>query len=184
MKFCTVWDSTKMTSTSRHRSFSGGWRIRLNLARTLMTPSDLLLLDEPTNHLDLDATLWLETWLKRYEGTLLIIAHDRDFLDNIAGEIVHIDAAKATVYSGNYSSFERQQLGSPRPSRGDLQEATERNRNASKNSCNGFAPKRPRPSRCKAASKPSTACNVSPPSMPNHPTGSVSPVPTKSPIRC
>ena len=91
-----------------HVSFSGGWRISLNLARALMTPSDLLLLDEPTNHLDLDATLWLENWVRRYQGTLLLIAHDRDFLDRSLGEIVHLDDGKATAYSGNYSAFERQ----------------------------------------------------------------------------
>lgn len=88
--------------------FSGGWRIRLNLAQALMCPSDLLLLDEPTNHLDLDATLWLEEWLKRYAGTLIIISHDRDFLDNIVDRIVNIERQKLDNYSGNYSSFERQ----------------------------------------------------------------------------
>jgi len=89
-------------------SFSGGWRMRLNLAQALMCPSDLLLLDEPTNHLDLDAILWLEDWLKRYEGTLIIISHDRDFLDGVVNVIVHIDERKLKRYSGNYSSFERQ----------------------------------------------------------------------------
>src|SRR2546427_3979232 len=89
-------------------SFSGGWRMRLNLAQALMCPSDLLLLDEPTNHLDLDAILWLEEWLKRYAGTLLIVSHDRDFLDGVVEVIVHIDAKKLRRYSGNYSSFERQ----------------------------------------------------------------------------
>jgi ATP-binding cassette subfamily F protein 3 len=89
-------------------SFSGGWRMRLNLAQALMCPSDLLLLDEPTNHLDLDAILWLEDWLKRYAGTLIIISHDRDFLDGVVNVIVHIDERKLKRYSGNYSSFERQ----------------------------------------------------------------------------
>lgn len=88
--------------------FSGGWRIRLNLAQALMCPSDLLLLDEPTNHLDLDATLWLEDWLKRYEGTLVVISHDRDFLDNIVDRIVNIEQQRLDNYSGNYSDFERQ----------------------------------------------------------------------------
>ncbi len=88
-------------------SFSGGWRIRLNLAQSLMSPSDLLLLDEPTNHLDLDATLWLESWLKSYSGTLLIISHDRDFLDNVVTRIVHLEHCKTHSYSGNYSAFER-----------------------------------------------------------------------------
>ena len=89
-------------------SFSGGWRMRLNLAQALMCPSDLLLLDEPTNHLDLDAIIWLEDWLKRYTGTLLIISHDRDFLDEVVNVIVHIDERKLKRYSGNYSGFERQ----------------------------------------------------------------------------
>ena len=89
-------------------SFSGGWRMRLNLAQALMCPSDLLLLDEPTNHLDLDAILWVEDWLKRYRGTLLLISHDRDFLDGVADIVVHIDNRTLRRYSGNYSSFERQ----------------------------------------------------------------------------
>ena len=88
--------------------FSGGWRIRLNLAQALMCPSDLLLLDEPTNHLDLDATLWLEQWLQRYPGTLIIISHDRDFLDNIIDRTVCIERNKLDNYAGNYSAFERQ----------------------------------------------------------------------------
>ncbi len=90
------------------QDFSGGWRIRLNLARALMCPSDLLLLDEPTNHLDLDATLWLEQWLQRYPGTLLIISHDRDFLDNVVGGIISFENKQLITYNGNYSAFERQ----------------------------------------------------------------------------
>ncbi len=89
-------------------SFSGGWRMRLNLAQALMCPSDLLLLDEPTNHLDLDAIIWLEDWLKRYPGTLIVISHDRDFLDGIVNVIVHIDDKKLRRYGGNYSAFEKQ----------------------------------------------------------------------------
>ena len=92
----------------QHRAFSGGWQIRLNLAQTLMSPSELLLLDEPTNHLDLDATVWLERWLQRYDGTLLTIAHDRDFLDGTVNEIVHLHDTSATTYIGNYASFELQ----------------------------------------------------------------------------
>lgn len=88
-------------------SFSGGWRMRLNLAQALMCPSDLLLLDEPTNHLDLDAILWLEAWLKSYPGTLMLISHDRDFLDEVVGNIVHVDQLKLTLYRGGYSAFER-----------------------------------------------------------------------------
>ncbi|MDQ5918910.1 MAG: ATP-binding cassette, subfamily er 3 [Pseudomonadota bacterium] len=87
-------------------SFSGGWRMRLQLARALMCPSDLLLLDEPTNHLDLDALVWLEAWLKRYDGTMLVISHDREFLDAITNVTLHIDAGKLTRYGGNYSTFE------------------------------------------------------------------------------
>ncbi len=89
-------------------SFSGGWRMRLNLAQALMCPSDLLLLDEPTNHLDLDAIVWLEEWLKRYAGTLIVVSHDRDFLDAVVTAIVHIDQKKLRRYGGNYSSFEEQ----------------------------------------------------------------------------
>jgi ATP-binding cassette subfamily F protein 3 len=89
-------------------SFSGGWRMRLNLAQALMCPSDLLLLDEPTNHLDLDAILWVEDWLKRYGGTLLVVSHDRDFLDGVVNVVVHIDNRKLKRYSGDYSSFEGQ----------------------------------------------------------------------------
>lgn len=86
--------------------FSGGWRMRLNLAQALMCRSDILLLDEPTNHLDLDALLWLENWLLKYPGTLLLISHDRDFLDNIVSHIAHIENKKLTVYTGHYSDFE------------------------------------------------------------------------------
>ena len=87
-------------------SFSGGWRMRLQLARALMCPSDLLLLDEPTNHLDLDALVWLEAWLKRYEGTMLVISHDREFLDAVTDVTIHIERALLTRYGGNYSKFE------------------------------------------------------------------------------
>ena len=88
--------------------FSGGWRVRLNVARALMTPSDLLLLDEPTNHLDLDAVLWLEQWLLRYPGTLLVISHDREFLDNVTTHTLHLHEGKAKLYTGDYTAFERQ----------------------------------------------------------------------------
>ncbi|MEK8031199.1 ATP-binding cassette domain-containing protein [Ideonella sp. DXS29W] len=87
-------------------SFSGGWRMRLQLARALMCPADLMLLDEPTNHLDLDALVWLEGWLQRYSGTLLVISHDREFLDAITGVTLHLDDAKLTRYGGNYTTFE------------------------------------------------------------------------------
>lgn len=88
-------------------SFSGGWRMRLNLARALMCRSDLLLLDEPTNHLDLDAVIWLESWLRHYAGTLVLISHDREFLDNVVTEIAHIEHQQIKLYNGNYSQFER-----------------------------------------------------------------------------
>ncbi|OYT99887.1 MAG: ABC transporter [Burkholderiales bacterium PBB1] len=87
-------------------SFSGGWRMRLQLARALMCPADLLLLDEPTNHLDLDALVWLEAWLKRFEGTMLVISHDREFLDAITNVTVHLEDTKLTRYGGNYTAFE------------------------------------------------------------------------------
>ncbi|MDD1008951.1 ATP-binding cassette domain-containing protein [Pseudomonas shahriarae] len=87
--------------------FSGGWRMRLNLAQALMCPSDLLLLDEPTNHLDLDAIIWLEDWLKSYAGTLLLISHDRDFLDEVVDHVAHVDQRKITLYRGGYTAFER-----------------------------------------------------------------------------
>ncbi|WP_286234439.1 ATP-binding cassette domain-containing protein [Thalassotalea sediminis] len=90
------------------KEFSGGWRMRLNLAQALISRCDLLLLDEPTNHLDLDAVIWLQNWLKRFDGTLILISHDRDFLDDVIGQILHIDRQKAKLYSGNYSAFERQ----------------------------------------------------------------------------
>ncbi|QLB13951.1 ATP-binding cassette subfamily F protein 3 [Bisgaardia hudsonensis] len=90
------------------KSFSGGWRMRLNLAQALLCPSDLLLLDEPTNHLDLEAVVWLERWLVQYQGTLVLISHDRDFLDPIVNKILHIENLKLNEYTGDYSSFEIQ----------------------------------------------------------------------------
>ena len=91
-----------------YRSFSGGWRIRLNLARALMTPCDLLLLDEPTNHLDLEAIVWLEQWLCRFDGTVLLIAHDRSFLDQCVDHTLYLSRQRGRFYRGNYSAFERQ----------------------------------------------------------------------------
>lgn len=88
------------------KSFSGGWRMRLNLAQALMCRSDLLLLDEPTNHLDLEAVIWLQDWLKRYQGTLLLISHDRDFLDQVTEQTIHIEKQQMSLYSGNYTAFE------------------------------------------------------------------------------
>ena len=89
-------------------AFSGGWRIRLNLARALMAPSDLMLLDEPTNHLDLDTTLWLQSWLQAYRGTLLMISHDRDFIDATCERTLEIAQQSLTAYRGGYSNYERQ----------------------------------------------------------------------------
>ena len=103
-----------------HLAFSGGWRIRLNLAQCLMTPADLLLLDEPTNHLDLEATSWLCRWLSKYSGTVLTIAHDREFLDNLVDQIVHVQQGKAYTYKGGYTAFEQQ-----RASTLQLQQATD-----------------------------------------------------------
>lgn len=91
----------------RVSDFSGGWRVRLNLARALMAPGDLLLLDEPTNHLDLNAVIWLEQWLQRFDGSLLLISHDRDFLDHTVQAILHIEAGEVRLYGGNYSAFEK-----------------------------------------------------------------------------
>ena len=88
--------------------FSGGWRMRLNLAQALLCPSDLLLLDEPTNHLDLDAVIWLERWLQRYQGTLLLISHDKAFIDNCVAQIISVEYQKLVTYTGNYSSYETQ----------------------------------------------------------------------------
>lgn len=99
---------TPTQETMPVKQFSGGWRMRLNLAQALMCRSDLLLLDEPTNHLDLDAVLWFEQWLKHYQGTLLLISHDRDFLDNTVDAIAHIEQQKINLYTGNYANFERQ----------------------------------------------------------------------------
>ena len=95
-------------TTQPVKAFSGGWRMRLNLAQALLCPSDLLLLDEPTNHLDLDAVIWLERWLVQYQGTLVLISHDRDFLDPIVTRILHIENQKLNEYTGDYSSFEVQ----------------------------------------------------------------------------
>ncbi|MDH5446244.1 MAG: ATP-binding cassette domain-containing protein [Gammaproteobacteria bacterium] len=98
---------TTEQETNPVKSFSGGWRMRLNLAQALMCRSDLLLLDEPTNHLDLEAVIWLEDWLRSYQGTLLLISHDRDFLDKITTHIAHIEQAELTFYTGNYTAFEK-----------------------------------------------------------------------------
>jgi ATP-binding cassette subfamily F protein 3 len=99
---------TSDDETRTVREFSGGWRVRLNVAQALMCRSDLLLLDEPTNHLDLDAILWLETWLRDYPGTLLLIAHDREFLDRVTNRVVNLEHGMAHAYRGNYSAFEEQ----------------------------------------------------------------------------
>ncbi|MBQ4829257.1 ATP-binding cassette domain-containing protein [Alteromonas sp. MMG017] len=99
---------TNVQLTAPVTDFSGGWRMRLNLAQALLCPSDLLLLDEPTNHLDLDAVIWLEKWLQRYEGTLLLISHDKAFIDNTVAQIISVEQQQLITYTGNYSAFERQ----------------------------------------------------------------------------
>ena len=101
-------DFSEQSQQRNVSDFSGGWRMRLNLAQALLCPSDLLLLDEPTNHLDLDAVIWLEKWLRQYPGTLILISHDRDFIDCIVDKIIHIEQYKFHEYTGNYTSFERQ----------------------------------------------------------------------------
>ena len=103
---CSAWAFAASSSTQPVNSFSGGWRMRLQLARALMCPADLLLLDEPTNHLDLDALVWLEAWLQRFAGTLVIISHDREFLDAVTRVTLHVDEAQVTRYGANYSGFE------------------------------------------------------------------------------
>jgi ATP-binding cassette subfamily F protein 3 len=133
-------------------SFSGGWRMRLQLARALMCPSDLLLLDEPTNHLDLDALVWLEAWLQKYPGTMIVISHDREFLDAVTDVTLHIANAQLTRYGGNYSAFEdmralqMEQQQSP--------SASSRTRSPTcRSSSTASRPRPARPSRRRAASK-------------------------------
>ena len=99
---------TNSQLTAPVTDFSGGWRMRLNLAQALLCPSDLLLLDEPTNHLDLDAVIWLEKWLQRFSGTLLLISHDKAFIDNTVAQIISVEQQKLVTYTGNYSAFETQ----------------------------------------------------------------------------
>jgi ATP-binding cassette subfamily F protein 3 len=145
--------------------FSGGWRVRLNLAQALMCRSDLLLLDEPTNHLDLDAVLWLEDWLSRYPGTLLLVTHDRDFLDGVADSIVYFDARKLKTYTGNYSQFERE-----RAQHLALQQAMYAKQQRQIAHLQAFvdrsAPRRRKRSRRKAGSRRWSAWSGSPPPMP------------------
>ena len=133
-------------------SFSGGWRMRLQLARALMCPSDLLLLDEPTNHLDLDALVWLESWLKRYAGTLLVISHDREFLDAITQVTIHIEHAKLTRYGVNYSTFEGY-APSKSPCNKPPLPASKTKSPTCKNSSTASKPKPPKPNKRKAASR-------------------------------
>jgi ATPase subunit of ABC transporter with duplicated ATPase domains len=106
-KCCTAWAFTDADFSAPVAEFSGGWRVRLNLARALSCRADLLLLDEPTNHLDLDAVFWLETWLKNTPATLLLISHDRDFLDAVVGQILAIDLQRLSLTTGGYSDYER-----------------------------------------------------------------------------
>ena len=138
------------------KEFSGGWRMRLNLARALMCRSDLLLLDEPTNHLDLPAILWLERWLKRYEGILLVVSHDRDFLDQVCTRIAHIEHKAMKLYTGTYSQFEA--LRAEHLALEQAMFARQQNRsNIFRAMWIGFGTKRPRHARRKAESKCSNA---------------------------
>jgi ATP-binding cassette subfamily F protein 3 len=128
----------------------GGWRMRLQLARALMCPADLMLLDEPTNHLDLDALVWLEAWLQRYEGTLVVISHDREFLDAITRVTLHLEDTKLTRYTGNYTASRRCVPSACRSSR----RATSGSRSASRtcrSSSTASRPRPPRPGRRRAA---------------------------------
>jgi ATP-binding cassette subfamily F protein 3 len=133
-------------------SFSGGWRMRLQLARALMCPSDLLLLDEPTNHLDLDALVWLEAWLQRYAGTMLVISHDREFLDAVTNVTLHIESQKLTRYGGNYSAFETCARSSWSCSRRRSPSSRKRSPTC-RSSSTASRPRPARPSRRKAASR-------------------------------
>ena len=132
------------------RAFSGGWRVRLNVAQALMCRSDLLLLDEPTNHLDLDAILWLERWLLEYPGTLLLIAHDREFLDRVANRVVNHRARQARAYRGNYSAFEEQRAAEL-AEQSALFTRQQRRSGTWNPSSSAFAPRPARPARRKAA---------------------------------
>jgi ATP-binding cassette subfamily F protein 3 len=134
-------------------SFSGGWRMRLQLARALMCPSDLLLLDEPTNHLDLDALVWLEAWLKRYPGTLVVISHDREFLDAITEVTLHIDNAKLVRYGGNYSKFEDMRAEQMLLQQNALAKQAGEDRPPAKSSSTASRPRPARPSRRRAGSR-------------------------------
>ena len=133
--------------------FSGGWRVRLNLARALSCRADLLLLDEPTNHLDLDAVFWLESWLKNTPATLLLISHDRDFLDAVVGQIISIDLQRLSLTSGGYSDYERARAARLANQQSSLRSAAARNRPPATASSNASAPRRPRPARRKAGSR-------------------------------
>lgn len=132
--------------------FSGGWRMRLNLAQALMCPSDLLLLDEPTNHLDLDAILWLEDFLKSYQGTLLLISHDRDFLDAVVDNIAHVEQKKITLYRGGYTAFERARAERLAQQQQAF-ESNRRNVRTWKATSPASRPRPPRPVRPRAASR-------------------------------
>ena len=147
------------------RDFSGGWRVRLNVARALMCRSDLLLLDEPTNHLDLDAILWLEGWLKDYPGTLLLIAHDREFLDRVVNRIVNIEHERAQLYRGNYSDFESDACHAAGAAVGAVREAAARDRAHAILRRALSRPAPPRRARRRAASRRWSAWSASRPRM-------------------
>ena len=139
------------------QSFSGGWRMRLALARALMAPSELLLLDEPTNHLDLDAMLWLEKWLAAYPGTVMLISHDTEFLDAVAKSILHFDHAKLVRYRGGYNDYLTQRAERCAWATSPTNASSARPP-ACRASSTASRPRRPRPSRRRAGSRPWRAC--------------------------
>jgi ATP-binding cassette subfamily F protein 3 len=125
---CMAWASRADTHQRAVSAFSGGWRVRLNLARALMMPSDLLLLDEPTNHLDLDAVLWLEQWLLKYPGMLMMISHDREFLDGVGTHMLHLHEGKAKLYSRRLHQLRTPAFRAPAPAADRIREGTGRAR--------------------------------------------------------
>ena len=164
--------------------FSGGWRVRLNLARALSCRADLLLLDEPTNHLDLDAVFWLENWLKNTPATLLLISHDRDFLDAVVGQIIAIDLQRLTLTSGGYSDYERAPRRPPRHSAVRPTKPSSGKSPIFPASSNASRPRPPRPARRKAGSRRWSAWKWSPPPTSIRPSISASANRPPCPTRC
>ena len=160
---CTGWVSITPRTSGRSATFSGGWRVRINVARALMCRSDLLLLDEPTNHLDIDAILWLEGWLRAYPGTLLLIAHDREFLDRVCNRIVNIEHEQVHAYRGNYSGLRAAARRASWPSSRRSMRASSARSGTWNPSSSASAPRPPRRARRRAASRRSSACSASRP---------------------